>query len=124
MNIIQLEPNPSGSRPPIQTWSGPVPPQGYLEIPAGVDTSAMQTHAGFVTLTVEGGVVTAITGDDAAHQAYLESLPPEVPEPPDPVTQVQLAVAELAEAMAASNTENQLAIAELAELMTAGEVRT
>lgn len=43
--------------------------------------------------------------------------------PPDPVTQVQLAVAELAEAMAASNTENQLAIAELAELMTAGEVR-
>ena len=74
MNIIQLEPNPSGSRPPIQTWSGPVPPQGYLEIPAGVDTSAMQTH--------EDGVVTAITGDDAAHQVYLESLPPEVPEPP------------------------------------------
>ena len=82
MNIIQSEPNPSGSRPPIQTWSGPVPPQGYLEIPAGVDTSAMQTHAGFVTLTVEDGVVTAITGDDAAYQAYLESLPPEVPEPP------------------------------------------
>lgn len=82
MNIIQLEPNPSGSRPPIQTWSGPVPPAGYIEIPAGVDTSAMQTHMGFVTLTVEGGVVTAITGDDAAHQAYLESLPPEVPEPP------------------------------------------
>ena len=82
MNIIQLEPNPSGSRPPIQTWSGPVPPAGYIEIPAGVDTSAMQTHAGFVVHTVEGGVVTDITGDDAAHQAYLESLPPEVPEPP------------------------------------------
>lgn len=82
MNIIQSEPNPSGSRPPIQTWSGPVPPAGYIEVPAGVDTSAMQTHAGFVDLTVEGGVVTDITGDDAAHQAYLESLPPEVPEPP------------------------------------------
>lgn len=82
MNIIQSEPNPRGSRPPIQTWSGPVPPAGYIEVPAGVDTSAMQTHAGFVDLTVEGGVVTDITGDDAAYQAYLESLPPEVPEPP------------------------------------------
>ena len=44
------------------------------------------------------------------------------PEPVDPLTQLQLAMAELAETMEASTTETQLAVAELAELMAAGEV--
>lgn len=82
MRIIRLELSATGCRPPIQNWSGHVP-TGYIEVPDTVDTSAMQTHMGFVDLTIdEDGVLTAITGNDAAYQAYLASLPPEpVPEP-------------------------------------------
>ena len=76
MNIIKLTPNPSGSRPPIQSFSGPLPP-GYGIVAPGVDTSAMQTHMGFVDLEVDGRTVTAITGNEALYQAYLDSLPPE-----------------------------------------------
>ena len=82
MNIIQSKANPSGSRPPVQSWGGTEPPEGYLQVPDGVDSSAMQECGGFVTLTVEDGVLTAITGDKEAYQAYLDSLPePEEPEP-------------------------------------------
>lgn len=83
MNIIKLEPNATGYRPPIQSWDGYVIPDGYIEVPGSVDASAMQTHMGFVDLTLdENGVLTAITGNDEKHQAYLDSLPPEpVPEP-------------------------------------------
>lgn len=77
MYIIQLIANESGSRPPIQTWSGPVPPEGYAVVPDNVDASAMQTHAGFVDLTMEDGTVTAITGNDEAYQAYLERIAPD-----------------------------------------------
>lgn len=40
---------------------------------------------------------------------------------PDPTTQIQLAVAELAEVSAQRDIENKLAIAELAEAMTGGK---
>ena len=42
----------------------------------------MQTHMGFVDLTIKDGTLTAITGNEEAYQAYLDSLPPETePEP-------------------------------------------
>lgn len=82
MNIIKLEPSTNGSRPPIQSWDGYGTPKGYIEVPEGVDTSAMQTHMGFVDLTIKDGTLTAITGNEEAYQAYLDSLPPETePEP-------------------------------------------
>lgn len=83
MNIIKLDPSATGARPPIQSWNGYGIPDGYIEVPDSVDTSAMQTHMGFVDLTIdEDGVLTAITGNDEKHQAYLDSLPPETePEP-------------------------------------------
>ena len=82
MNIIQLEPSITGSRPPIQSWTGATPPNGYAAVASDCDTSAMQTHKGHVDLTIERGIVTAITGNDEAYQAYLDSLPPPVePEP-------------------------------------------
>lgn len=85
MNIIKIEPSATGSRPPIQSWSGYGIPEGYIEVPDGVDTSAMQTHMGFVDLTIdEDGVLTAITGNEEKHQAYLDSLPPETPPVPTP----------------------------------------
>ena len=35
----------------------------------------MQTHCGFVDLTLDGRTVTAIAGNEAAYQAYLAALP-------------------------------------------------
>lgn len=82
MNIILIEPNENGYRPPIQKdWKYPVP-GGYAAVAPDCDTSAMQTHKGHVDLTIEDGVVTAIIGNDAAYQAYASSLPPETPEQP------------------------------------------
>ena len=83
MNIIKIDPSDTGYRPPIQSWDGYGIPEGYIEVPDGVDTSAMQTHMGHVDLTIdEDGVLTAITGNDEKHQAYLASLPPETPPEP------------------------------------------
>jgi len=53
----------------------------------------------------------------AAGQYELEPLPP--PEP-DQITQLQLALTELAEAYEQDMTDTQLALAELAELITGG----
>ena len=83
MRIICTTPLESGAYDSINdNWPLETPPDGYYQIADDCNTSAMQTHAGFVTLTVEGDIVTAITGDDAAYQAYLNSLPtPATPEP-------------------------------------------
>lgn len=79
MDIIQLGTNPNGSRFPIsEGHRGPIP-HGFAAIAPGTDTSAMQTHQGFVDLIIGGGVVTAITGNDMAYKAYLDSLPKPVP---------------------------------------------
>ncbi len=77
MNIIQLTPSITGSRPPIQSWSSATPPSGYAAVASDCDTSAMQTHKGHVDLTIEGGVVVGITGNDEAYQAYLTSVAPD-----------------------------------------------
>ncbi len=84
MNIIRVEANENGARPPIQSWDRPELPNGYIAVPDGVDASAMQTHGGFVDLTMdEGGALTAITGNDEKYQVYLDNLPPEPEEPED-----------------------------------------
>lgn len=83
MDIIKLEASENGYRPAIQSdWVGEIPP-GYIEVPEGTDTSAMQEYGGFVELNIdEDGILTDITGNKEAYQAYLDSLPPEpVPEP-------------------------------------------
>lgn len=79
MNIIKLEPSATGSRPPIQSWNGYGIPDGYIEVPDGVDTSAMQTHCGFVTLLQdENEKLTQIIGHDENYQAYLETIKPDI----------------------------------------------
>lgn len=97
MNIIKLEPNSNQSYPPIQTWEvsyGAIP-NGYALVQSKIDTSAMQDYCGFVNLTIENNVVTAITGNEEAYQAYLASLPEPEPETLDEVTKLKLAIAEL-----------------------------
>lgn len=81
MNIIQKQPNPSGAYPPIQSWSGAIPPDGYYQITA--DTS--EFYNGFITPTVVDGVVTSFICNTEAREAWKASLPPE--QPPTPTAQ-------------------------------------
>lgn len=84
MRIIKSAPNESGAYPAIRTWAWDAIPDGWLHVSDDCNDGAMQTHAGFVTLTVVNNVVAAITGDDAAYHAWKDSLPEPAPTDPDP----------------------------------------
>lgn len=115
MRIIQTQPNPNGSYPPIDERHGATLPDGHYQVADGVELSC----GGFGTLTVEDGIVTAFTPDVGAWEAWQAEHP--APEPQiDDITLLQLAVAELAETQAADQTANELALAELAETMMGG----
>ena len=91
MHIIQTVSRINGGRPPIQSWLGTVPPAGYAIVPDTLDTSVFYEFLGFVDLTIEGDTVTAMTGNQAALDAYKASLP----EPVDPPTTTDERVATL-----------------------------
>jgi hypothetical protein len=79
MQIIRATPNASGGYPPIQNTTSA--PEGCLPVADGVDTSVFYEAMGFVMLTVTDGVVTGMTTNTTALEAYRASLP----EPTDPV---------------------------------------
>lgn len=91
MNIIQINANENGGRPPMQNWNG-APPAGYALVPDTLDTSAFYDFMGFVTLELDGSTVTAMTGNQEALDAYKASLPEPV-EPP-PTTEERVAALE------------------------------
>lgn len=78
-------------------------------------------------LIVENGIITNIIVSDEAFASSIGALPYYTGaaigasyDPPvqiDPVTQTQLALAELAETESAHDLENKLALAELAEMI-------
>jgi hypothetical protein len=78
MFIIKIIANENGSRPPIQTWNGENPPAGYAVCPDEFYTLFYSTSpAGFVNITVENGVVTEMTVNQAALNEYIANLPEE-----------------------------------------------
>ena len=79
MNILRLEPNPSGAYPPMQSWSGSVVPDGFYEVADGVELSC----GGFGTLTVVDNVVTAFTPDTEAWAAWQAANPEATAQPPE-----------------------------------------
>ena len=81
MNIIQINANENGGRPPMQSWHGE-PPAGYALVPDTLDTSAFYDCMGFVTLELDGDTVIAMTGNQEALDAYKASLPEPVDPPP------------------------------------------
>lgn len=81
MNIIQINANENGGRPPMQNWNGE-PPAGYALVPDTLDASVFGDFMGFVTLELDGGIVTAMTGNQEALDAYKASLPEPVEPPP------------------------------------------
>lgn len=91
MNIIQINANKNGGRPPMQSWNG-APPAGYALVPDTLDTSAFYDFMGFVTIKLDGSTVTAMTGNQEALDAYKASLPEPV-EPP-PTTEERVAALE------------------------------
>ena len=97
MQILQKAPLENGGYSVIQTWPGDVPPAGYAIVPDTLDTSVFYEFFGFVDLTIEGDTVTAMTGNQAALDAYKASLPEPV-EPP-PTTDERVAALESENAM-------------------------
>ena len=91
MNIIQINANENGGRPPMQSWHEE-PPAGYALVPDTLDTSVFYDFMGFVTLELDGSTVTAMTGNQEALDAYKASLPEPV-EPP-PTTEERVAALE------------------------------
>ena len=71
MEIIQATPNKSGAYPPIQSWSGHIPPDGYYEITA--DTN--EFYNGFIIPTIEKGVVTSFTCNTEVWNAWKSTQP-------------------------------------------------
>lgn len=66
MNIISINPNPSGAYPPIQSWSGEVPPETHYEITADVT----EYYNGFIIPTVENNVVTSFICNTELWEAW------------------------------------------------------
>ena len=91
MNIIQINANENGGRPPMQSWNG-APPAGYALVPDTLDTSVFYNFMGFVTLELDGSTVTSMTSNQEALDAYKASLPEPV-EPP-PTTEERVAALE------------------------------
>ena len=80
MFIIRIEANANGSRPPMQSWNGATPPEGFaLVTDAQKDVFYSTTPAGFVNITVkeENGakVVDTIEVNQEALDAYKATLP-------------------------------------------------
>ena len=83
MKIIRLEANPSGSRPPIQDWTGNALPEGYAYCPENfVELFYSTTPAGFVNIEVTDGTVSNMTINQEALDEYIASLP--TPQEPTP----------------------------------------
>ena len=82
MQILEKEPLENGGYSVIQTWPGDVPPEGYVIVPDTLDTSVFYDFMGFVTLELDGDIVTAMIGNQEAFDAYKASLPEPVDPPP------------------------------------------
>jgi hypothetical protein len=85
MYIVKREVSSNGSRPPLQAWTFPTVPDGYVLCPDKFrDTFYSTNPSGFVNIVVEDGIVTEMTINQEAIDSYLASLPePEevIPEP-------------------------------------------
>lgn len=77
MYYLRPTPNLGGAYGAPQSSKAP----GLLELPDSL-LSEFLAYNGFVTLTVEGEAVTAVTPDTEAWEAWKASLPPDLePEP-------------------------------------------
>ena len=105
MKIIEIQPLSNGAH---RNQSGCNScPDGWAIIP---DSMITPDTFPFVSIEVDGQTVVNMT-------AGVMPGPDPTPSEPDPITQTQLALAELAETESAHDIENKLALAELAEMI-------
>ena len=84
MFIIRIEANANGSRPPMQSWNGATPPEGFaLVTDAQKDVFYSTTPAGFVSIIVkeENGVKVVDTIE--VNQEALDAFKATLPDPTD-----------------------------------------
>lgn len=108
------------------------PAKGVRAIFYGVEDLTLPVEDEIILFADDGFELATIVTGDFERQVYedgtltLTNEPEPIPEPEptepelDPITQLQLALAELAEAQAADQTANELALAELAEIILGG----
>ena len=102
MFIISKTPNESGAHSNIQTWNNDTPPSGHAVVPDDFDTSVFYEYKGFVTLTVENDVVTAMVANEKALKAWEEAakeMPAPEPSVAERVVALEAEAKELNEAL-------------------------
>ena len=94
MYIIRIKANANGSRPALQTWSRETPPEGYAGCPDEFYAVFYSTEpAGFVNITVENDVVTAMAVNEEALDAYIASHPEPVVTPEEEIAELKAKLA-------------------------------
>lgn len=89
MYIILIDAYENGSRPALQLWNDSPAPFGFALCPDEFYDIFYSTEkvCGFVNITVEDNIVTSMTVNQEALEAYIASLPEPEPEP-EPVEDV------------------------------------
>lgn len=85
MKIINIE--RTAPYPPLQSWDNPPIPDGWAEFPDqfhDIFYPPDKRAAGFVDITVEGGVVTSCTWNEELYQAWCEETPEQEEADPEP----------------------------------------
>lgn len=75
MNIMSKNPDLNGQHDLLEDWVGNMPPD-FLE--TTVDPDDFYAAYGFVTPTIENGVVVAITPNDEARMAWAATRPEQI----------------------------------------------
>ena len=83
--IIQREANETGSRS-NQTWSGAMPPDGYVWTTEEDIMGIYVPFMGFVDLEIEGDTAVKMTGNQELLDKWKEEHPDPEPQEPEPST--------------------------------------
>ena len=82
MFIIRIEANVNGSRPPLQSWNGATPPEGFaLATDAQKDVFYSTIPAGFVNITVKEENGARIVDTIEVNQESLDAFKATLPDP-------------------------------------------
>ena len=92
MFIIKIEASPNGSRPPLQSWSNTVPPEGFAFLTdAQKDVFYSTVPAGFVNLTVEEQDGVSYVASIEVNQEALDAYKATLPDPTDSIKAEKIA---------------------------------
>ena len=83
MYILSKTPSAEGQYGPIQRFSGPCIPDGYLWWPDVLEQDTFHRYAGFIVPTIKRGTVASYTANEEAYEAWKEAHPEPEPEPTD-----------------------------------------